>query len=512
MRRRPARAAAAAVLAAAALLAAACGGAPPAGDAAVVATVGDAVITADDFARSYELGFTHLKHGDDPRGAYLQHMIDEALLAREGYRQGLDADPEVQAQVANLRAELLVEQVFEREVNRHVEVTDAEIDAAMQQERVQFRLRYLPAPGRAAAERLAQAARTEGFDAARDRVLAADAGRGWRPEDFESPYLTAADLDPALLQAVADLPVGAVSAPVPYRGSYVLLQVADVRRAAGPPAADAEARARYRQVVFQQKAKEAAGRYLRETLQPLDLRLKPAAFRALRDALYAWYRDEPPARSLRRALEAAEGPDAARVRALYADTLFTTRDGAWTVAAFLDAYPVSRYPLTTATEEAFQGALYDAVGLTVRDRAFVARAEAEGWDEAPEVEAELARWRDKWVHRALLARIADTVLVSDADARAAFERRRARYAGDDGTVPAFEAVAERVRADERAARVRARLAPVLAELRARYPVEVRRAVLDTLGVADPSGRASPDVLFFKGHTGRPAYPVVDPSW
>lgn len=496
------------------LLAAGCGGSEPtqSGETAV-ATVGDAKITARAFALSYGLGFAHLKRGDDPRGTYLQHMIDEALLAAEGYRLGLDAAPDVRRRVESLREELLVEQVFAREVNEQITVTDAEIREAMQRDAVRFRLRYLPAPTLDAARRLQAEVRSAGFDAALDRRLADEAGRGWRREDFESPFLSRHEVDPALLDAVAALPVGEVSDPVAYRGSYLVLQVEEVRRDPVATAPGSEERARYEQLLFQQKAKHMARRFIGETMGPLDVRIKAGPYRALRQHLRAWYRDAPPAGNLLDALAGAEGSHADSLRALLPRILFTTRTGDWTVEAFLRAYPVERYPLSTQSEPAFERDLYDAVGLTLRDRHFVRLAEAEELDEAPAVREELARWRDKWVYRALVARIADTLAVTDADARAYFERHQARYRSTpDGAVPSFDAVAARVHADAEEARLREVVARRLDALRQQIPVVVYREVLDTLSVADPSGPAAPDVVVFEGHTGRMAFPVVDPTW
>ncbi len=500
-----------AVLALAVLALAGCTADRPAGDEPVVARVGEAGITARELETSYAFGFRHLKRGDDPRAAYLQHMIAEKLMALEGYRLGLDGDPDVRRQVESLRQELLVEQVFEREVNDRIVVTDEEIRAAMQEDHVRFRLRYLPAPTLDDARRLADEARTAGFDAALDRLLREDAERAWRREDFERPYLTRHDLDPTLLDAVADLPAGEVSAPVPYRGSFVVLQVADVQREPVPPGA-AE-RERYEQIVFLRKAKAEARRFVGEMMQPLDVRVKPRPFRTLRDALRALYLDRQrqglavPA-NLFELAEASEGVHAETLRALAPDTLMTTRDGAWTVEAFLRAYPVDRYPLSTTGAEAFESDLYDALGLTLRDRAFVAKAEAEGLGDAPEVRAELARWTDRWVYRALRSRLADTVQVSTTEARAYFERHADYYRSEHADA-AFEDVEEAVRRDARAARRDAGMADYLAHLRERYPVAVEHPVLDTLAVDDAAG---PDVLFFKGHTGRLAFPVVDPWW
>lgn len=496
-----------AVLAAAAW-AAGCGPSDPAAPPVpVVATVGDAEIRADDFARSFELGFPHLKQGGDPRRAYLDHMIAEAVLAQEGYRLGLDTAAAVRDQLADLEAELLVEQVFEREVNRRVSVSDAEVQRALQQDAVRVRLRYAPAATWEEARSVRAVAEAEGFDAALERQLAARADVALRPEDFVTPFLSPAELPAPVLDAIRDLPVGTPSAPIAAGGQYLVVEVADVRRE--PVGLDAAARARARQTLEQERAKAFAREYVTGRMGPVGLTLKGPAFRALTDALWAWVPTlEAPPLSLAAALAADRSAAADAVRALQDEVVATTRDGRLTVGDLLERYPARRYPLDTDGREAFQGSLYDAVGLTLRDEAFTAQARAEGWDRAPEVAADLRRWRDKWVYQAMVDYVADTTTVRAADLAAYRQRHRAYY---DGLGLAPAALDAQVRADARRAKARGALPRVVAALRERYPVAVDAAAL---AAAVPDADAAPGlpVLLYKAHTGRPLYPIADPAW
>ena len=427
----------------------------------VVAVVGDSAIYADDFRLNYELGFPHLRRGDDPREAYLQRLIDEKLLAMEGYRRNLHDSPDVQRQVQILREELLVEQVFERYVNDSVEVTDAEIREAMEKDRVSFKIRYLPFPTHGAAQAGRARAMQIGFSAAMTEFADASRDVPLRPEDLESPYVTWRDISPTLMHAIEHLPIGEISDPVLYHGSYLLLQVLDMRREPMTPVADPLERSRYEQVVFQRKARGRAREFIGSMMKPLDVRLKPRAYATLRDGLWRWHKDDPPEQNLLRALEGIEADYADSIRSVFDEVLITSKEGEWTVREFLAAFPIERYPLRHQRTADFESDLYDAVGLTLRDRAFVRRAEEEGLGDDPAVRHELALWSDKWVYRAM----------------------RAEIAQDGGSL------------DE-----------VLGELRDRYDVEIRRDVLDTLDLSDPS---SAGMTLLKGHTMRPAFPVVD---
>ncbi|MXW63628.1 MAG: hypothetical protein F4Y00_04260 [Bacteroidetes bacterium SB0662_bin_6] len=431
-------------------------------EGAIVATVDGEPIYARDFVLNYELGFPHLHRGDNTRLAYLSRIIDEKLLALEGIRRGLLDHAEVRRNIEDLREELLVEQVFQRYVNDQVSVTPEDITLAMQQDRTSFQLRYLPARSSAEGHRLRDEALRVGLPALIREFVSSNDEQNLHPSDFESPYVTSHDLHPDLMAAIIDLPIGEISAPVPYHGQYLLLQLVDVRRE--PVSPSATARATFEQVVFHQKASVLARTFIGSMMKPLDVRLKPASYRLLREELWHWYQEGPPQGNLLTEFLAREASDTDNLRVIPDDVLITTSDGDWTVRDFLAAFPAARYPLRHERREVFENDLYDAIGLTLRDHYFVQRALEENMDEDPALRHELALWTDKWVYRVLREELADSE----------------------------ETVGETLR-----------------RLREHYPVVVHHAVLDTLTLSTPNNAG---LTVLKGHTLRPAFPVADPVW
>lgn len=443
-------------------------------EARVLARVGPTVITADEFVMNYEFGFAHLKTSENPKRAYLQRMIDERLLATAARRLGLDRDPEIRQRLESLREKLLVEAVFKRQVNDKVTVSDEEVRRLMQRDAVRFKLRTLPAATRAEASRL----RVEAVDRGMENVLAEfleGSELAFSPDRFESPYLAAHEVEPELLAAVQDVPVGEISAPIPYRGSYLLVQVLDVRREPVPVSIESADAVRYREVVFQQKAKERAGEFIRGRMAPLDVRLKGPVFNRLERHLWAWFEQTGTTELSPRAIAATTSPAADSLRALREHVLFTTKDETWTVGRFLDEMPADRYPLSDRSPEIFRSDLYDAVGLTLRDRAFVADAEKARLDETEQFEREYRIWSDKWLFRAMLERVR-----ADADHHL-----------------------DRV--------VREAIRDSLDALRTSHEVWIDEDLLASLQVS-PARSAGPNVMLMERHSGMPAVPVVDPWW
>lgn len=438
------------------------GSTEPSGEEVIVAMVGDEPIYARDFVLNYELGFSHPGRGDNPRIAYLNRIIDEKLLALEGIRRGFPDHAEVRRNIEDLREELLVEQVFQRYVNDQVSITPQDITLAMQQDRTSLQLRYLPARSSAEAHRLRDEALRRGLPALIREFVSRNDEQNLHPSDFESPYVTSHDLHPDLMAAIIDLPVGGISAPAPYHGQFLLLQLVDVRRE--PVSPSATARATFEQVVFHQKAKVLARTFIGSMMKPLDVRLKPASYRVLREELWRSYQEGPPQGNLLTAFLTREASDADNLRVILDDVLIATSDGDWTVRDFLAAFPAARYPLRHERREVFENDLYDAIGLTLRDHYFVQRALEEDMDEDPALRHELALWTDKWVYRVLREELADS---------------------------------------------EERVGETLRRLRERYPVVVHHAVLDTLTLSAPNNTG---LTVLKGHTLRPAFPIADPVW
>lgn len=472
--------------------------------------VGTASITVMEFSRDFEQGHPILKQGANPRVAYLEHMIDEQLLAQAGYRIGLDTTFAVRSQVKSLTEELLVGRVFEEDVARSVSVTSADIDSLRRLDAIQVALRFLPAADAEFAEQLREVYLEQGFAAAVTDIAEQEEGmRDVRPQDFETDLVSPTSLDPVVWEAIQNLPVGDISTPFPFRGGLLLVEVLDVLRTPITAEPGAEERARYEQVVFAEKSRLAARSLIRRTVADTDLRLKKAAYGRLEQALWNWLSSSQEegvegAPSLWERLLDDSSPFAETVRALESQPIMETRGRSWTVAEFLAEYPFDRYPLSLRSGDEFRSDYYDAFGLLVRDQLFVQKALDQGLDTAPELVSEVERWTDKWVYQAFKTQVADTVTVSEEDVRLYFERYRSDWPED----VLLEAVRDDVERQVRRAKTLAALEEVLADMRRHIPVEIDFKAMEYLDNSALTTH-SPSVQLFKASTGRPAWPVTD---
>ncbi len=476
----------------------------------VLAQIGDATITVLEFQRDYEQGFPELKRGADPKASYLERMIDERLLALEGYRAGVDSALTVQLRIQSLTNELLVGRIFEEDAARSVHVTPADVDSLRRLDAVQFALRFIPVADAETAEEARRRYVEEGFDAALAMIAAeTDDGLGLLTTELETDLLSAADLDPLVWKAIQNMPVGTVSEPIAYRSSFLLIEVIDIVRTpitADPSPDELE---RYEQVAYAEKSQQAARALIQRTVADSNLRLKGSAYGRLERALWQWlnYREgEPKNDYLTLGLQLATdiSPYAKFLRDLGPETVMETSQRSWSVAEFLEEYPHDRYPLSTRSFEEFRSDLYDAFGLLVRDRSFIRLAIEQGFDTDPSLQTEVRRWSDKWTYQAYRGLIADSVSVDEDDMLVYFERYRSNWPD----ASSLQQVRQEVERQVRHAKTRAVLEDILVELRSATRIAIDRDALELLTIPSTEVASAPTQLF-KASTGRPAWPVTD---
>ena len=441
-------------------------------DADVLARAGDAVVTAEEFRLNYEFGYGHLRAGADPRRDLLDFMLREKMLAQEAERMGLDTAAAVRHALHTLREELLIERVFETFVLDSITVSDEEIRQEVGRTAVRFRFRFLPALNEDDAWALREDLLARGWDDVFEERKRRFAEIRTAEGEMTSPYVSADEVEPGLLEAIRDLPVQTPSEPVLQNGRWYVFEVMDVRREPVDDYADRASSAR--KVVYNRKAMEGGARFVAETMTPLDVVTRRAGFEALNEALRAWYTDDQPVRNLLHYIE-EQGLDTDYTRLLvahYDAPLVRFGDEEWTVRTFLEHFTPGRYTLRARDPRAFKARLADVVALVVRDHIFLDLAERHDLADDPTYRRTLALWKEKWLFQELRDRLRAR---SDAPARTLLTR-----------------FADSVDAN--------------------YDVFVNETMLDTLTLSVSEVNPTMTVHLFKSNSNKMPFPITDPNW
>ena len=112
-------------------------------NSSMLATVGDTNITLEQFTNSYSFGPSNLKPKNDPKLFYLEAMINEIVLAQELTKNKQyfikDDDPRLKL----LKQELIIEKIFEIEVDKKLIVTNKEILESIINSRKKVKITFL---------------------------------------------------------------------------------------------------------------------------------------------------------------------------------------------------------------------------------------------------------------------------------------------------------------------------------------------------------------------------------
>ncbi|RMD97657.1 MAG: hypothetical protein D6814_09050, partial [Calditrichaeota bacterium] len=112
-------------------------------DSIVVARVGNHPITAKEFMLSYEYGPAFVKRQENSKLRYLELMINEKLLALDGYSAGLDSSTQLRQTLDEIEGDLATEELYKDDVLSKVSVSEREIQTGVHRERQHITLKWL---------------------------------------------------------------------------------------------------------------------------------------------------------------------------------------------------------------------------------------------------------------------------------------------------------------------------------------------------------------------------------
>ncbi|MEO1021989.1 MAG: peptidyl-prolyl cis-trans isomerase [Bacteroidota bacterium] len=473
-----------------------------------VAKVGNQIITPEEFMLNYEFGFPQYKTGDNPKQTYLNKMIAELLLAEEGYRIQLDTLQRIRHGVATITEERLIEEVFQKRVMDNIRISEDELRDEINKSAVSFQFRYLPVGSERQGELVRQKAETEGFEAALASLTNDIGASPLTPDDVQSPYIQADQLDPELLSHLQDLPLNTLSDPIAYQGGWALFEITNIKRTPLSEYDYEQKSVSYRKILFNRKAMEGATEFVSGLMEPLEVRTKRPVFTQLNKAMFEWVQDEIPVHAAEKVRTGDKNYHTA-IRKILPQVLVETSEHNWTVEEWLEAFNAGRYQLRPDNFDQFTSVFANVVALVIRDTELLEIADQEKLEQAEGVKSDIQAWSNKWVFQEMRRQVLDEVPFDNASVQAFFVERASTYGVDTVATPHLIELGELTQRRVRKDYLNYYLQLKIDELTNTYSITINDAVLDTIRV---SGDQRIPVQLFKQNSNRPAFPVVDPNW
>ena len=342
-------------------------------DDIVIARIGDSEITVKDFRLNYEFGLPNLKPGDnvtEMKRAYLNYMINEKLLAQEGYKLNLDNTQRVQELRSELIGEEMVKSILKYEVADKITVSPDEIKDAINKSSVSFKFNFWPTSSFPEAVRLREEMRKNGFMNTVQKVIKSNPEIKVDSTVFQTKELSWLDIEPDLLNVIKDLPKDQISEPILLNNVYYLFQVTGIYRSAVMEGDYLKNAPSVRKIVYNNKLKDETFKYVSSFMIPKNVVTKGGPFIILANALAEWKTNPIGDQlSFRDAVRSSNEKYPAMLKLKQNGTRVLTEyeGGALTINKSLDLLDVSKIKIEPNNQYDFRKQLNQQLAQTIRD-------------------------------------------------------------------------------------------------------------------------------------------------
>ncbi len=490
--------------------------ADPATASAAVARVGTITITAREFLLGYEFGPAFVKRSKDSKRRYVEYLVNEKLLALDGYERGLRRSARAQATLDEIEGDLATEELYKADVGNRVVVTGGEVEEAVRQERTTVSLEWIFCPSKVFADRVT---RTLAGGASFDSLFVRALGDSIKPDErrLETTRFKLGRSNPVFSRAIDTLRVRTPSATIAGPDGWYIVRVSNVTLSALPTETEiSKLRSDMQRALRQGKSDSLSDAYVRSIMERSAPVIQRPAFNRLaaylgtkvlkRDTLQRWG-------ILKEFPDLAASPESA-IAASLGKKLVEMKEGGFTVGEFLMWYRAreTAVRLSTRSVQAYESSIESMVWRMVRDRLLIRRARERHLQESDQVREQMKWWEEKILYDLVKESLADSLSPEDQAVRAFYDLHANRYRDrNDGILP-YERAKDDARKDLLEEEYTKRLYRRLAVLRKKYPVAVFERTLASLRV-DEGAKAIDLYAVKKGGTlPRPAFPSIDYQW
>lgn len=485
----------------------------------IVARVGPISISAQQFLLSYEFGPAFAKRHKNSRQKYLEFMINEKLLALDAADRGARSAPQVRRSVAEIEKDLATEELYSDDILSKIRITDAELQAAMADQRVHYSLRWLYGSTKEKIERVkAMLARGAPFDSLYRMQSAGSDGKDIR--SLETTRFQLRNQRPAIAAAVDTLKPSFPSAPIEGPDGWYIMILRDITYDAIATDADA-IKGRYdaQRALTQRKADSLSDAYVNRIMSEHAPIIDPKTFGLLSAYLaQLWVPAERRmswdlGRLLDHDMFLAAITDIDR----FGDkSLVRLKDRHILLKQFLSWYRARDkiLKLRTTSLYAFESSLQALVWRMVRDGLLIEQAIGRGLQRRETVRAQKEWWEEKVLYTLEKNALSDSIRMDETLLRKFYQEHLRSYRTTKGDTMTFADARDAVKKDWSSAQLNGRLLHRIIALKGKYPVEINNDVLMSLPVNNENDPRTVDV--YVGKTGgtfpHPAFPTIDYDW
>ncbi len=479
----------------------------------VVATIGNIAISSNEFQMNYEYGPAFLKRQADSKRRYLNIMINEKILALEGYARNLEQSSHVKNILSQIRADIITEELFRDDIMSSIVISDREVGEALELDMKHIHIRWIYRRSLNAMEQdLAAIKRGASFDSLFTLRLGKDIPRDDR--SLETTLFRLKRKNPVLFSVIDTLKTGRLTAPIKAGDGYYLVKVISGWTNAMPTETEWNNRAqKIRNALYKSKMDSLSDIYVKKLMDKHSPVIQKPAFKALCSTLATvalpggqsatWFGEQ-------------QQPLGALPEKSASDILVRLNPGDFSTRDFISWYiPRRAYiKLPRSSREAFQLAVQKMIWRMVRDMLLTETALRRGIQNRAHIKQQLRWWEEKVVYAKYKLELARSITVNDMEIQEYYSNNLQDFKTKKGGYQPLGKVKTEITHIIRRDKYSRYLINKLQSARQKYPVRIREQVLRDIKVDMENNPRAVEVYTVKkgGLFPRQPYPTIDSEW
>ncbi len=462
----------------------------------VLAKVGDKKITIREFLAGYEFGPSFVKRSKNSKKNYLKYMIDEKLLALEGYSKGYEDSAEVKNLLSAIKGDLATNRMFYKDIFNKINIPDSAINKAVDEKQIYYSIRWLFAPSKDSLDfYLTRLGKGVSFDSLFKDQLKDSVYADQRSMQVDKFNLRIRNNE--MLNVVDSLKAGKISVPFHAPDGWYIVKLSNIWK--NEITTETELVKEKHDAINALKLKESdkeSEEYVRNLLLKHNPVIQGRVFDLLRsymgnyvlpkEKFDRWKLDD----RMKKELKHFDSLSASQYTKM---TLVKLTGGSLSLDDFLHWYKMRDEYLKFDESgfNEFSASLERLIWQMVRDHLLIQRAYDRGFQNLPIVKDQISWWRDKIVYAVVRDKLAKSIgldLELPSSVKSKYNNKK-------------QALIEKTFRK-------------LQELRKKYSVWINEKALMNVEVQDSDDPRSVDFYIVKkgGTFPHPAYPSIDFSW
>jgi hypothetical protein len=471
-------------------------------ETAIIARVGPRAITVREFRDSYEFGPAFVKQSQNPKMSHLEYLINEKLIALDGYASHVDTVGSVRRMLREIEDDLVVMEWYRHTISPLAVVDSAQIEAGVKQQTVDVKFRYIFSEDeqdiRDVRLRLDSAMSFDSLYAslkADPRFLLDEV-----PANFFSLWRT----NSHIADTLAGLKPGSCSGIIKGGSGFYLVRMDRAQKSLMTTATEYEALRRKAYKYYVSQALDSITvSYIKAVMEKCPPTIVGSGLKATFSLLSNSAVTSPES-------EVGLGNDP------MGQILVRSGCDNYTVRDFARWYSYRRQSLDFSKPTAYATHMMtELIFGMVRDRRLIKIARARGYGKDPNVRFEEAQWQDKLVFWKQKAGAVGQPACEESDVKKFYEENKHKYERDaSGTPVTYEQVRGKVKEDFLLLKYNTQLFRYVNSLKQKYTVTVDEDLLNSVHVSDEGLTKKVEVMILKkgGTLPRQAFPTIDNEW